>query len=153
MAEIEITAFNIRVYGLFINKKNEILLADEERYGLLMTKFPGGGLQFGEGLIDCMKREAMEELGQGIEIIRHFYTSDFFQRSAFNSAHQLISVYYLCQFKDKEQFRLSEKRFDFKGDMEETIAFRYHLIHDMKDEDLTFPADKQVLKLLKSEKV
>ena len=41
--------FNIRVYGLLINDRNEILVSDEFRMGVFMTKFPGGGLKFGEG--------------------------------------------------------------------------------------------------------
>jgi len=44
-----------------------------------MTKFPGGGLQFGEGTIDCIKREFREELGCEIGVLKHFYTTDYFQ--------------------------------------------------------------------------
>jgi 8-oxo-dGTP diphosphatase len=152
MNKNNIAAFNIRVYGLFINRKNEILLADEERFNFRMTKFPGGGVQFGEGTIDCLKREALEELGQEIEIIRHFYTTDFFQQSAFNETHQLISIYYLTRFTDKEKFRLSEKLFDFTGQEKEIVSFRYKPIKEMKEEDLSFPADRHVLKLLKMHK-
>ncbi len=36
--------FNIRVYALLINEKNEVLITDEFRFGKEMTKFPGGGL-------------------------------------------------------------------------------------------------------------
>jgi 8-oxo-dGTP diphosphatase len=149
MTRKKINALNIRVYGLFINKKNEILLADEERYGMQMTKFPGGGLQFGEGTIDCLKREALEEMGQEIEIMGHFYTTDFFQTSAFNEEHQLIAIYYLCSFKEGEKFRLSDTKFDFKGKTGEIISFRYKSLQDLKEEDLSFPADRLVLKLLK----
>jgi 8-oxo-dGTP diphosphatase len=149
MTVIKINAFNIRVYGLFINKKNEILLADEERYGMQMTKFPGGGLQFGEGTIDCLKREALEEMGQEIEITGHFYTTDFFQTSAFNQEHQLLSVYYLSSFKENEKFRLSDTKYDFNGKTGEIISFRYQSLQTLKEEDLSFPADRLVLKLLK----
>ena len=68
--------FNIRVYGIIINKRNEVLLSDEYLMDMKMTKFPGGGLRFGEGTIDCIRREAMEEFGQEIEIISHYYTTD-----------------------------------------------------------------------------
>jgi 8-oxo-dGTP diphosphatase len=152
MNKRNISAFNIRVYGLFINKKNEILLADEERFNMRMTKFPGGGVQFGEGTIDCLKREALEELEQEIEIIRHFYTTDFFQQSAFNEEHQLISIYYLARFTGKEKFKVSEKIFDFTGLKQEIISFRYQPIEDMQEEDLSFPADRHVLNLLKMQK-
>ena len=147
----KINSFNIRVYGLFINRKNEILLADEKRFGMLMTKFPGGGMQYGEGTIDCLKREAREELGQEIEIVRHFYTTDFFQQSAFNESHQLISIYYLCRFTGKEEFRLSDKHHDFNDIDIEPISFRYKTITEIKDEHLTFPTDRCVMHLLQRE--
>ncbi|MBW6489588.1 MAG: hypothetical protein K0B15_00205 [Lentimicrobium sp.] len=48
--------FNIRVYGLIFHKGN-LLVSNEFRLGIHMTKFPGGGLIFGEGALDCLKRE------------------------------------------------------------------------------------------------
>ena len=55
--------FNVRVYGLLINEFDQVLLSDEEESGFRFSKFPGGGLEYGEGLIDGLKREFMEELG------------------------------------------------------------------------------------------
>ena len=81
----KIKSFNIRVYGLFVKDKTEILLADEKRFGMNMTKFPGGGLKPGESTIACLKREVKEELNQEIRIIRHFYTTDFYQKAFFHS--------------------------------------------------------------------
>ncbi len=78
----------IRVYGLIINDRNQILLSDEFQLGTKMMKFPGGGLEPGEGPADCIKREAIEELGQEVEIISHFYTTDFFQKALFYENHQ-----------------------------------------------------------------
>ena len=89
--------FNIRVYGLWINDRQEILLSDERMGDFRFTKFPGGGLEFGEGLHDGLKREWREELGVEIEIIDHFYTTDFFQSSAFHTETQIISIYYLVR--------------------------------------------------------
>jgi ADP-ribose pyrophosphatase YjhB (NUDIX family) len=91
--------FNIRVYGLVISDTGEVLLTDEFQLGQKMTKFPGGGLRFGEGPADCMLREALEEFGQEVEIVEHFYTTDFYQRSFFFPDHQLISIYYIIRFK------------------------------------------------------
>jgi ADP-ribose pyrophosphatase YjhB (NUDIX family) len=88
--------FNVRVYGLLINDHNEILISDEQEYGMQFAKFPGGGLEHGEGLIDGLKREFVEECNVEIEIIRHFYTTDFYIKSAFNDS-QIISVYYLVK--------------------------------------------------------
>ncbi len=33
--------FNVRVYGLLINDRNEILISDEQEYGMQFIKFPG----------------------------------------------------------------------------------------------------------------
>jgi 8-oxo-dGTP diphosphatase len=150
MVQPLIDQFNIRVYGLFINEKKEILLADEERFGMRMTKFPGGGLQFGEGTIDCLKREALEEFGQEIEVISHFYTTDFFQKSWFQDDQQLISIYYRARFIALEKFRLSSIPYDFEGKKEEMISFRYKKLSEITEAELIFPVDQHVLGILKS---
>ena len=56
--------FIIRVYGIYIDPDKGILVSDELVNGKYITKFPGGGLEFGEGTIDCLKREMVEETGQ-----------------------------------------------------------------------------------------
>lgn len=84
--------FNVRAYGIWIH--DDSLLVNEELIrGQLITKLPGGGLDWGEGIIDCLRREWMEELGLDITVLEHFYTTDFFQHSAFDDS-QVISIYY-----------------------------------------------------------
>lgn len=90
--------FNIRVYGI-IKVNSHLLVSNETFNGKIITKFVGGGLEYGEGLIDCLKREFMEELGIEIEIISHFYTTDFFVESLSNKNQQIISIYYLIKPK------------------------------------------------------
>src|SRR5665647_1625825 len=63
--------------------EQNMLLSDEFVHDMKMTKFPGGGLYFGEGPADCLKREAIEEFGQEIEIVEHYYTTHFFQQALF----------------------------------------------------------------------
>lgn len=87
--------FNIRVYGIWI-ENDRVLVNDELIKGRRVIKFPGGGLEFGEGTIDGLKREWIEELGLEIDVIRHYYTTDFFQKSAFDDS-QVISIYYLVK--------------------------------------------------------
>ncbi len=84
--------FNIRVYGLWI-QEGMLLINEELVMGRKIIKLPGGGLQWGEGTEDCLKREWMEELGIEIEVGAHFYTTHFFQASAFDNS-QVISIYY-----------------------------------------------------------
>ena len=85
--------FNIRAYGIWLHEGN-VLINEELIRGNTVIKFPGGGLDWGEGIIDCLKREWLEELNLQIEVLEHFYTTDFFQHSAFDDS-QVISVYYL----------------------------------------------------------
>ena len=68
--------FNIRVYGILINEKKQVLVSDEFIRGNYYTKFPGGGLEFGEGTRDCLRREFMEELELKVNIVEHIYTTD-----------------------------------------------------------------------------
>ena len=84
--------FNIRIYGVCV-ANNKLLVNEEIIRGKKIIKFPGGGLHWGEGTIDCLKREWKEELNLDIEVKEHFYTTDFFQASAFDDS-QVISIYY-----------------------------------------------------------
>ena len=138
-------SFVIRVYGLFVNNENKILLSDEYQVGRKMTKFPGGGLEFGEGLIDGLKREIREECnGQEIKEIKHFYTTDFYQKALFYSNHQLISIYYLAKFVNPLQFTISSKPFDFKKMENGNQSFRWVSISQLSEDELSFPIDKTV---------
>jgi ADP-ribose pyrophosphatase YjhB (NUDIX family) len=145
----EIKQFNLRVYALIL-EDGHILLSDEFVHDMKMTKFPGGGLYFGEGTADCLKREAMEEFGQEIEIIEHYYTTHFFQQALFYEEQQLISIYYLARFPEAPRFRISEKPFDFPERINESQSFRWARIPELSEEDLSFSVDRFVLKMLKS---
>jgi len=85
--------FNLRVYGIWIHEY-KLLVNEELIRGRTVVKFPGGGMDLGEGTIDCLKREWKEELNLDIEVLGHFYTTDFYQPSAFDDT-QVISIYYL----------------------------------------------------------
>ena len=139
----------IRVYGLVVNGRNEVLLSDEFQMGMEMTKFPGGGLKPGEGPADCMQREALEEFGQSVKIISHFYTTDFYQKAMFYEDHQLISIYYRIEFETPIRFRVSDRPFDFSERMEGNQSFRWKGIRHLHEDDLTFPIDKKVAVMLK----
>ncbi len=146
----QIEQFNVRVYGLLVNEKNEILLTDEFRIGINMTKFPGGGLMYGESTVDCLKRECIEELGQEIEIIDHFYTTDFFQKTLItNNNRQLISIYYFIKTKEKIKFQTVDMPFSFTQNIDGPQCFRFRKISELTENELTFPIDKKVVRLLK----
>lgn len=86
--------FNVRVYAIIENSNKEILLSKELIQGKYVTKFPGGGLEFGEGTIECLYRELHEELQIKPTHCQHFYTTDFFVQSAWNNKQQVLSIYY-----------------------------------------------------------
>jgi 8-oxo-dGTP diphosphatase len=142
--------FNVRVYGLLINQNNEVLVSDEEEYGFRFSKFPGGGLELGEGLIDGLKREFVEECDAEIEVLSHFYTTDFFEKSSFNDS-QVISVYYIVKEKAPLQLAFKDVIYDFDGEGEILQAFRWVKIEDLNIEDITFKTDKTAGQLLKNQ--
>ena len=107
--------FNVRVYGILIDKGN-VLVSDEYIKGKYITKFPGGGLEFGEGTRDCLKREFKEEMNLEVKIEDHIYTTDYFQMSAFNPEHQIISIYYFVKALEPITVPLRSKEFDFDED-------------------------------------
>ncbi|WP_158992635.1 NUDIX domain-containing protein [Mucilaginibacter sp. L196] len=139
--------FNVRVYGLLINEHQEVLVSDEQEYGMQFTKFPGGGLEYGEGLTDGLKREFVEECNAEVEVISHFYTTDFFVKSAFNDS-QIISVYYLVRNINALDLNFKIKVFDFDGEGDVLQAFRWVKLSELREDDFTFPIDKHVAGLL-----
>jgi ADP-ribose pyrophosphatase YjhB (NUDIX family) len=143
--------FNVRVYGLLISEHNEILISDEQEYGMRFSKFPGGGLEYGEGLIDGLKREFMEECAMEVEVLNHFYTTDFFVKSAFNDT-QVISVYYFVKNVNAVTFPVKTVPFDFDGSGEVLQSFRWLRLDELKPADVTFPIDQHVVKLLNETK-
>ncbi len=143
--------FNIRVYGFLIDE-GRILVTDEFRLGIFMTKFPGGGLIYGEGMIDCLKREFMEELNIEIGNISHYYTTDFFLASELLPVEsQLINVYYLVKAKKPYRLQTTGKKFDFPDMVDGVQCFRWIPIRELTEEEFTFPIDKFIVHKLKQD--
>ena len=149
MSEPINTRFTVRVYGIILNDREEILLSDESYMGYLFTKLPGGGLEYGEGTLDCLKRELREETGCDIEVLQHLYTTDFFQESKFFPGMQVISIYYLARFTEKPAFPVSEKPYNFPGKAERGQSFRWVPLSELTPEDVTLPIDKKVVEMIK----
>lgn len=138
--------FNIRVYGILVNENREVLLSSESRKGFEFTKFPGGGMEWGEGSRDCLEREIREELGLQIEIKNLFYLTEHFQKSAFREGDQLVSIYYLIDSAEKTQIKNGDSS---KDPEEEDNHFFWHPIDETKLDVLTFPIDREVFQRLK----
>jgi ADP-ribose pyrophosphatase YjhB (NUDIX family) len=144
------------VYGILINEKNQVLVSDEFIRGMQVTKFPGGGLEFGEGTRDCLKREFMEEMQLNVEIGEHIYTTDYFQISAFDNSKQIISIYYFAKALEEIKAPIREKLFDFDEqqlkvyeETGETETFRFVDWNDFSEVTVSLPIDKIVAGLLK----
>jgi len=145
--------FNIRIYGILMDEQRRVLVSDEYIRGSYFTKFPGGGLEFGEGTRDCLKREFKEETGLDVTIGDHIYTTDFFQISAFNNMDQIISIYYFVK-ADASTLPTKTSRFDFqphqvsdpKGEAE---VFRWIEWDTLSADTVDLPIDKLVVNMVK----
>ncbi|MFZ5978500.1 MAG: NUDIX domain-containing protein [Bacteroidota bacterium] len=147
--------FTIRVYGLLIDRHQRILVSDEYIRGNYFTKFPGGGLELGEGTRDCLQREFLEETGLHIVVQDHFYTTDFFQISAFNTVDQIMSIYYkitapiseICNLKTAATpFQFTPQQIaDVNGQYE---MLRWLPLSELTIESVHLPIDKVVVEML-----
>ncbi len=136
----------VRVYGLLINPHKEILITTERYGGKVFSKFPGGGLEIGEGPIDCLKREFMEEAKVEVQIENHFYTNPHFIASAFNPNEQLLSIYYEVSSHEWENIKtVPQSHLPPKGKSE---VFKWINLSDFSNELVTFPIDKEVADLI-----
>ncbi|MCU7694546.1 NUDIX domain-containing protein [Haoranjiania flava] len=144
--------FNIRVYGILIDH-DRVLLSDEMINGKEYTKFPGGGLEFGEGTRDCLKREFLEEMNLSVEIGSHFYTTDYFQPSVFGNREQIISIYYYVvappcltaiATSNVPLFRVDRNNIHLN-----TESYRFMPVEQFSEQSVTLPIDKVAARLLK----
>ena len=146
--------FNIRVYGIMMDSNRRVLVSYEYIRGMYVTKFPGGGLELGEGTRDCLRREFKEETSLDVTIGKHIYTTDFYQVSAFNKQHQIISIYYFVHSNEPVNLDIKTKLFDFaphqiadpQGEVE---VFRWIAWEDFSEASVTLPIDKIVAEMLK----
>jgi len=151
---------SVRVYGILFGENRKVLVSDEFIRGNYYTKFPGGGLEFGEGTRDCLKREFKEEMDLEVKVGDHLYTTDFYQMSAFNPADQILSIYYFAEPLEPIRAPLRETPFDFDEremkvyeERKETETFRF-IDWDLFSEDsVTLPIDKVVAGMLKKMKI
>lgn len=148
--------FNIRIYGIFINEQKQVLVSDELIRGKYITKFCGGGLEKGEGTIECLKREFLEEMNMEVAVTEHFYTTDFYQQSAFDPTQQIISIYY--QVVPLQEITVPIRTAPFQFDdaqlkvyeaTGETETFRFIDWQHFSPDNVSLPIDKVVARLIK----
>lgn len=130
--------FNIRVYGLLIYDE-KLLILNEPFMGERIFKFPGGGMEFGEGTRECLKREFKEELNLEIETGTHIYTQDYFLQSALNPEEQIVMIYYYVKALNIDRLKISDG-------VIKSISWKR--LDDLSDADVSLPADKKVVNML-----
>lgn len=150
-----INRFTIRVYGILFDENRRILVSDEFIRGDYFTKFPGGGLEIGEGTRDCLKREFKEETGLDVVVGEHIYTTDYFQPSAFNPNDQIISIYYFAHTENVSSLVVKTKVFDFElhqvaDPTGQSEVLRWIEWKDLDEESVSLPIDKRVVGMLKA---
>lgn len=150
--------FSLRVYGILINENKQVLVSDELIRGSYITKFPGGGLEFGEGTRDCLRREFLEEMNLKVEVGDHIYTTDYFQMSAFHTHLQIISIYYYARALEPIRVPLKDQPFDFSADLlkkyettKEIETFRFIDPGQFSSESVTLPIDKIVAEIIRGQ--
>src|SRR5436309_15486466 len=149
--------FNVRVYGILMDSKKRVLVSDEFIRGNYFTKFPGGGMEFGEGTRDCLKREFKEETGLDVTIGEHIYTTDYFQISAFNKSDQIVSIYYFVYANNPNELSHLQTKstvFDFTPQQVADINAQCELLrwiewNELREDSVSLPIDKIVVKMLK----
>jgi mutator protein MutT len=141
-----LSKFNLRVYALIINEKQEILLSDENRFGKFFTKFPGGGVEHGEGIQGALFRELQEELHLEITSADFFYFNEFHQASSFDQSN-LVAFYYIVNIQ-KAAVQLQEEGYTIPFEQEQELQ-RWKAVQELQKDELTFPIDQKVLEKLK----
>ena len=133
-----ITSFNVRVYVTIV-KEQKVFALFEEYAGEPLLKFPGGGLEFGESVIECIEREFDEELNLKIKNITHFYTQEDFLVSRFRDSEQLLTIYYLADIVDETELLIRDACIE----KAEWISL------DAEENPFPLPVDKIVFEKLK----
>lgn len=129
---------NIRVYAIYLNENNEIMALDEGYAGEKLIKLPGGGLEFGEGTLDCLHREFAEELNLKINVVDHFYTQEDFLVSRFRENEQLLTIYYKVDIINLHELEILDNSIE---------NVKWISLHE--EDPLQLPIDKIVFQKLK----
>ena len=154
--EMTVRRFNVRVYFFLLDRPlidgqpdpdSQVLLSDEFLSGKNCTKWPGGGLEFGEGPRECALREAEEELGQPIALGPLVHATGNFVRSSWRGEEQVLCQYYLATLISPVEFRVATELHAYPGENAE--SFRWKPLSKVDKQDLTFEVDQDAIQALK----
>lgn len=141
--------FNVRVYMLVVRTlssgKQQVLVSYERLPMGAVMKFPGGGLEWGEGVAACVRREALEELGQPIALGPLVHVSQQTHVSSFDANHQIIAVHHEATLKGPVAFEDDGELEDVRGKrvpmMHQRLGWRD--IESLAAEEFHFASDRE----------
>lgn len=131
-----ITTIKLSIYGLLI-RDQKVLISSEEYKGHHLVKYPGGSVEYGEGLHQALIREWEEEVQVEIEIGSLIYLTEDFLPSAFRKERQIVSFYYQV-FTDAPII----------GRKTEHEVRWLPLDQSVEKTNFTFPLDRKIFKIL-----
>ena len=85
------------VAPFIVNDKGKILYFKNVKWKGLVP--PGGHLDYGETLIEALKRETKEETGLNIEPVRLISIGEMIEPKEFYEPRHFIYIHYLCKIK------------------------------------------------------
>ena len=94
---------NIRVRAIILD--DDKLLVVKHAHDPSFAALPGGHLEWGENIKECLAREIMEELGVKPEIGRLLYINNFIEKGITQSVEFFFEVINADQFKDIEHLK------------------------------------------------
>ncbi|MGE0568392.1 MAG: NUDIX hydrolase, partial [Bacteroidia bacterium] len=97
--------------------------------------------------LECVKREFAEEVDIDIEVIAHFYTTDFFVESAFNNKQQIMSINNLVGTDEVEKIKVTHKPHDYEK-KDGAQSFRWISLKCIDKNDFTFIIDQKIGQML-----
>ncbi len=141
--------FNVRVYMVVTRQgqdgKEEVLVSYERLPLGGVMKFPGGGLEWGEGTAACLRREALEELGQPVEVGSLIHFSQQTHVSSFDVNHQVLAVHYAAELTGEVMFDDDGELGDVCGKRVPMMTQRlgWRPVEDLRPEEFRFASDRE----------
>lgn len=95
----------IRVAGILLNEKNELLLVNHQKNGKSYWLLPGGGVEHGESFHEALSREFMEELSLKIDSVGDlFLVHDTLYP---NNKRHIVNLYFAVQTKKSSVMKVN----------------------------------------------
>tara|TARA_B100001094_G_scaffold83894_1_gene80207 strand:- start:1198 stop:1650 length:453 start_codon:yes stop_codon:yes gene_type:complete len=135
-----------RVYGFLINNSKQVLVSAERFNGIPLIKFPGGGVEWGEGLQEALIREFKEELKISIGVKENIYFNDFPVESAIDKRYQVQAFFY--HVEPLEPMRFSTV-LSLKPPEKNTENFIWVDLKNLNEELFTYEIEKEAVKALR----